>query len=161
MDACARALTRSIAQNSMEPPPLSSSLCLRAPAVYQAYLAKTLRKPDFVRTATRLSSGDRPRVKFESLADVEISLPPRAEQRRIVAKLDSLLAGCSRAHTELEHVRLLVEHYRRRVLATAFCDPVLADESEAVRDPPGRSARSPADGHDNIPPVGASKDLAT
>ena len=120
-------------------------------AVYQPYLAKTLQQPDFVRTATRRSTGDRPRVKFESLADVEIPLPPFAEQRRIVAKLDSLLASTCRAREELARIRVLVGHYRRRVLTAAFSGRLAPDDSGASRALPDESARGPGDSHAAIP----------
>ena len=120
-------------------------------AVYQPYLAKTLQQPDFVRIATQLSTGDRPRVKFESLANVEIPLPPLAEQRRIVAKLDSLLACSRRAHEELARVQALVHHYRRRVLTAAFSGRLAIDDSGTSRSLPDRFALGPSDSHAAIP----------
>ena len=120
-------------------------------AVYQPYLAKMLQQPKFVRIATRRSTGDRPRVKFESLANVEMPLPPLAEQRRIVAKLDSLFASTHRARAELAQVRVLVDHYRRRVLAAAFSGRQTPDDSSASRGHPDESARGPDDSHPAIP----------
>ena len=111
-------------------------------AVYQPYLAKTLLRPDFVRIATRRSTGDRPRVKFESLADVGIPLPPLAEQRRIVAKLDNLLARARRTRDELARIPVLIERYRRCVLTATFSGrlPPYGSRTsllayESVRDP--------------------------
>ena len=120
-------------------------------AVYQPYLVKTLQQPYFVRVATRLSTGDRPRVKFENLADVEIPLPPLAEQRRIVAKLDSLLASSRRAHEELSRVQVLVHHYRRRVLTAAFSGRLAIDDSGVSRGLPDQFGRSPGDSRAAIP----------
>ena len=120
-------------------------------AVYQPYLAKMLQHPDFVRIATRRSTGDRPRVKFDSVADFEIPLPPLAEQRRIVAKLDSLLASTRRAGEELARVRVLVDQYRQRVLTVAFSDRLVSDDSGASRGLPDESARGPGDSHAAIP----------
>lgn len=55
--------------------------------------------------------------KFE---ETEIELPPRAEQRRIVAKLDSLRARSSRARNELDHIPKLIERYKQAILGKAF-----------------------------------------
>lgn len=55
--------------------------------------------------------------KFE---ETEIELPPRAEQRRIVEKLDSLRARSARARHELERIPKLIEHYKQAILAKAF-----------------------------------------
>src|SRR5712671_1155197 len=44
----------------------------------------------------------RPRIGLRDLAAFEISLPPLAEQRRIVAKLDALLARLRRTRAELD-----------------------------------------------------------
>ena len=115
-------------------------------AVYQPYLAKALQRPDFVRIATSRSTGDRPRVKFKSLADVQIPLPPFAEQRRIVARVDSLLARTRQAGDELARVPALFDQYRKRVLAAAFSVPLPADGYDAsVRDPGDIQASIPAD----------------
>ena len=113
-------------------------------AVYQPYLAKALQRPDFVRIATQRSTGDRPRVKFESLVDVEIPLPPFAEQRRIVAGVDGLLARTHEARDELARIPALIDQYRKRVLAAAFGVPLPADGSDA-------SVRSPGDSQVSIP----------
>jgi type I restriction enzyme S subunit len=49
-----------------------------------------------------------------------IGLPPLAEQRRIVAKLDALTAGTVRARADLDRVPRLVSRYRQAVLDRAF-----------------------------------------
>ena len=50
----------------------------------------------------------------------QVALPPLAEQRRIVARLDVLLGCTRRAREELAHVPRLVERQRQAVLAAAF-----------------------------------------
>lgn len=55
-----------------------------------------------------------------SLAAVPIPLPPLAEQKRIVAKLDALSAKSTRARTELARIETLVSRYKQAVLDAAF-----------------------------------------
>lgn len=47
-------------------------------------------------------------------------LPPLAEQKRIVAKLDALSAKSARARTELARIETLVSRYKQAVLSKAF-----------------------------------------
>jgi type I restriction enzyme S subunit len=49
-----------------------------------------------------------------------LALPPRSEQRRIVAKIDSLTGKSRRARDHLDHIRRLVENYKQAILAAAF-----------------------------------------
>ncbi|THK35616.1 type I restriction endonuclease subunit S [Ensifer sp. MPMI2T] len=50
----------------------------------------------------------------------KILLPPLAEQKRIVAKLDALNAKSARARTELARIETLVSRYKQAVLSKAF-----------------------------------------
>ncbi|MCL4863763.1 MAG: restriction endonuclease subunit S, partial [Caldilineaceae bacterium] len=59
-------------------------------------------------------------IYLNKLGTCEIILPPLAEQRRIVAKLDSLFARTRRARAELARIPPLVEHYKQAILAAAF-----------------------------------------
>lgn len=61
------------------------------------------------------------------LERTEIPLPPLAEQRRIVAKLDAVMAQLREARAALEAVPALLEQYRRAVLAAAFRGELTAD----------------------------------
>ena len=91
-----------------------------SPAVERRFLALSLRDPKFVAFASQRSTGDRPRVKFESVSDYPISLPPLPEQHRIVAKLDSLFERTRRAREELSHIPRLIENYKKAILEAAF-----------------------------------------
>lgn len=51
---------------------------------------------------------------------VPLPLPPLAEQKRIVAKLDALNARSARARTELARIETLVARYKQAVLSKAF-----------------------------------------
>lgn len=63
----------------------------------------------------------------EGMRRVEISLPPVAEQRRIVTKLDSLFARTRKAREELARIPILIEHYKQAILAAAFRGDLTAD----------------------------------
>ncbi|MER8368045.1 restriction endonuclease subunit S [Mesorhizobium sp. M1378] len=89
-------------------------------ALDQSFLQRTLMSPDFVQFAGLRSTGDRPRVSFEGVSDYQFPLPPLAEQRRIVAKIDGLTGKSRRARDHLDHIPRLVEKYKQAVLAAAF-----------------------------------------
>ncbi|MBS0960889.1 restriction endonuclease subunit S [Acetobacter thailandicus] len=56
------------------------------------------------------------------IEEIELPLPPLPEQRRIVAKIDSLTGKSRRARDHLDHIPRLVEKYRHAVLASAFSE---------------------------------------
>lgn len=62
--------------------------------------------------------------KFEA---TEISLPPLNEQRRIVAKIEALMARSARAKEALDAIPALLDRYRQSVLAAAFRGDLTAD----------------------------------
>ncbi|WP_257451377.1 restriction endonuclease subunit S [Archangium lipolyticum] len=62
--------------------------------------------------------------KFE---DTTLYIPPLNEQRRIVAKLESLLARSHRAKEALDAIPTLLERFRQSVLAAAFRGDLTAD----------------------------------
>lgn len=59
-------------------------------------------------------------IYFPEIRALHICLPPLAEQRRIVAKLDALNATSVRARTELARIETLVSRYKQAVLGKAF-----------------------------------------
>ena len=59
-------------------------------------------------------------VSARDIESTEIWLPPLAEQRRIVAKLDALTAHIARARADLDRVPALAARYKQAVLAAAF-----------------------------------------
>ena len=66
----------------------------------------------------------------------QIGLPPLAEQRRIVAKLDALTARTARARADLDRIPALTGRYKQTVLADLLA-PVPSEQvalSEAVSD---------------------------
>lgn len=61
-----------------------------------------------------------PSVRRGDVESIELHLPPLAEQRRIVAKIDSLSEKSRRARDHLNHIPRLVEKYKQAILAAAF-----------------------------------------
>ncbi|MHB1845281.1 MAG: restriction endonuclease subunit S [Deltaproteobacteria bacterium] len=69
----------------------------------------------------------------EAVLRFQFPLAPLAEQRRIVAKVEALLARVNAARDQLEKVPLLMKRFRQSVLATATSGE-LSSEWRAVRE---------------------------
>lgn len=89
--------------------------------VLPEYLLYWLTSPDF-RDEIALQQGRTvlPKINQPALNASGIALPPLPEQRRIVAKMDSLLTNSRRARDQLGHIPRLVENYKQAILAAAF-----------------------------------------
>ncbi|UXU06446.1 restriction endonuclease subunit S [Agrobacterium tumefaciens] len=61
-----------------------------------------------------------PGLNREDAYGLTFALPPLAEQKRIVAKLNALNAKSARARTELTRIETLVSRYKQAVLSKAF-----------------------------------------
>lgn len=73
-----------------------------------------------------ITGSAQPQITRQNLAPVSFPIPPINEQRRIVAKLDSLRARSSRAREELDHIPKLIERYKQAILAKAFSGELTA-----------------------------------
>jgi type I restriction enzyme S subunit len=60
------------------------------------------------------------RLTLTTIGRQEVAVPPLAEQKRIVTKLDALNAKSARARTELARIETLVSRYKQAVLRKAF-----------------------------------------
>ena len=100
----------------------STGFCvLRARHVEPRWLFAAVRSPAFVAAMAHLVQGALyPAVRPADIRDYRIPIPPVAEQRRIVAKLDALLASSRAARAALGAVPALLERYRQTVTARAF-----------------------------------------
>jgi type I restriction enzyme, S subunit len=83
------------------------------------FLKYRLHAGDFVRFASRINTGDRPRVDFDQIKAFHLSLPPRREQERISDALDELLSDLDAGVTAVERVRDKLKLYRAVVLKAA------------------------------------------
>ena len=86
------------------------------------YLFYYLLAPDVraLLTARMKGTTGRLRLGAEALADLEIPLPPLAEQRRIVAKLETLFTQLDAAGDNLKKAQAQLHRYRRSILKAAF-----------------------------------------
>jgi type I restriction enzyme S subunit len=100
------------------------------------YLQYFLNSGAFVRFASHLNAGDRPRVDFDQIAAHEIPLPGVDVQRRIVAEIEKQFSRLDEAVANLRRVKANLKRYSDAVLSDAVAGhPVLeARNSEA----PGR-----------------------
>lgn len=95
-------------------------------------LMRFLLRPEVVEFASRHSTGVQlPRVNFGVLAELEFPLPPLAEQKRIVASVEQLLAHVNSAQEHLGCVPTLLKGFRHSVLAAACSGYLTADWREA------------------------------
>ena len=66
-------------------------------------------------------------ISMTKLRDLPIKLPPANEQRRIVAKIETLQERSRKARAALEAIPPLLERFRQSVLAAAFRGDLTAD----------------------------------
>lgn len=88
-------------------------------AAHGKFLKYRLNAGDFVRFASRINTGDRPRVDFDQIKIFNLDLPPKREQERIADVLDELLSDLDAGVVALERVRAKVRLYRAAVLKAA------------------------------------------
>lgn len=83
------------------------------------YLRYLLNSADFVRFATSLNTGDRPRVDLKQIGEFLVSLPSLDEQRRIVDAVERFLARIERAVETTAAMEPAIDAYRRALLLWA------------------------------------------
>jgi type I restriction enzyme S subunit len=88
-------------------------------AAHGKFLKYRLNAGDFVRFASRINTGDRPRVDFDQIKTFDLALPPREEQERIADALDELLSDLDAGVAAIERVRGKLKLYRGAVLKAA------------------------------------------
>jgi len=90
------------------------------PDQYDTYLLEYL-LPGYLRLINQVTSSVTVKhLSSRTLAELPLPLPPIAEQRRIVARLDALTARIARARAELDRVPVLAAHFRRMALVACF-----------------------------------------
>lgn len=83
------------------------------------YLQYFLNSGTFVRFATHLNAGDRPRVDFDQIAPYKIPVPSLARQHEIVAELEKQFSRLDEAVANLRRVKANLKRYKASVLKAA------------------------------------------
>lgn len=83
-----------------------------------------------VRWADHISGTTRAKLTQGSLNEVQVPVPPLAEQRRIVEKIEALTARSGRAREALAALPALLDRYRAAVLTAAFRGDLTAEWRE-------------------------------
>ncbi|MCY3723670.1 MAG: restriction endonuclease subunit S [Candidatus Poribacteria bacterium] len=85
------------------------------------YLALFLKSPSYWKIISSEKAGiTLLNVNATKLKQIEIPLPPMAEQGRIVAKLETLFTQLDEAIDSLKKAQVQLQRYRRSILKTAF-----------------------------------------
>ena len=115
-------------------------------AIELDYALSVLRSAEFLEHANRESTGDRPRLSPDSLGAFELPLPPLAEQKRIVEKLNSLTAESRTAAAALARTEALIVRYKAAILEKAFQGTLtLRWRAEAENSPTGEDVVNAAE----------------
>ncbi|ESQ85333.1 hypothetical protein AEAC466_04645 [Asticcacaulis sp. AC466] len=107
--------------------------------VLPEYIWYFIRQASFRENARKVMTGavGQQRVPATYLEAHSLPLPPRTEQRRIVAKLGGLISRTTCARDALDHIPTLIEKYKTRILDMAFSGELTKDLRPA---PPGNEA---------------------
>lgn len=99
-------------------------------AVTGAFLHRFIQSPGVQNKIGDMQSGTTNQVELNrnEIVETGLTLPPLAEQKRIVAKLDALNAKSARARTELTRIETLVSRYKQAVLSKAFSGELTSAE---------------------------------
>src|SRR6266542_1772739 len=102
----------------------------RSKILERRYLQWVRMSSDFLSFTALKSTGDRPRVSYESISSYEFPVPPIGEQRRIVAKIHSLFTKSRRSRDHLGHIPRLVEKYKQAHFSEALGGPLTREWRE-------------------------------
>lgn len=126
----------------------STGIALLRPseALESSYLFHWVCSAPFLETISKKQDGTMyPAVSDRDVSAASITLPPLAEQRRIVAKLDALTACTARARAELNRIPPLAARYKQAVLAQAFSGELTAEWRQVAGSQTAVSPRASSD----------------
>lgn len=131
-------------------------------AVLAEYVYHFIRQESFREAAAAEMTGSvgQKRVPAEFLRQAEIPLPPLAEQKRIVAKVEQLLGRVREVRDRLARVPLILKRFRQSVLAAACSGRLTADWRGSVMAGVG-TAEEETDDRGDVPPSWSESDVAS
>jgi type I restriction enzyme, S subunit len=96
-------------------------------AVLPEYLLTHFKTPEFLRDGEQVMSGavGQQRVPKQYVLDSELRLPPFNEQKRIVDKLDAVLARVDACRERFDRVPAILKRFRQAVIASATCGKLM------------------------------------
>ena len=109
---------------------------LRASHIDPRWLFYIVRTTEFVEKMMDTVQGALyPAVRSKDIRSFEAPLAPRAEQKRIADKLDALLARVDASRERLDRIPVLLQRFRRSVLAAAITGKLTEDwrQTEGVQ----------------------------
>lgn len=98
--------------------------------LHGAYLQYFLNSAPFVRYASHLNTGDRPRVDFEQLASYPVPVAPPDEQDAIIGEIEKQFTRLDAAVAALGRARANLRAYRNSVLREAVIGRLLSPNAE-------------------------------
>ena len=111
----------------------STGIAVLRPAKFvdSNWLFRFVTSENFVQEVGKSMDGSLyPAVTDKDVSDAPITLPPLNEQRRIVEKVEALMARSRKAKEALDAIPKLIEQFRQSVLAAAFRGDLTADWRE-------------------------------
>jgi type I restriction enzyme, S subunit len=100
-------------------------------AIEERFLLYSVLTDAFIDAVGEFQTGTHyPAVSDQAVLAQEITLPPFAEQKRIVAKIEDLLARVSASRDHLSEAALILKRFRQAVLAAA-CDGRLTNGDDS------------------------------
>lgn len=116
------------------PTTVNSSILVVRPndeLIFDRYLFHYLRGPKFQEIAReRITGSAIPHLFQKDIKKLEALVPPLAEQKRIVAKLEKLLEKVDASRARLDKIPRLLKRFRQSVLAAACSGKLTADWRE-------------------------------
>lgn len=97
------------------------------------YLQYFLNSSAFVKFASQLNTGDRPRVDFSQLASYPLPLAPVEQQKHIVAEIEKQFSRLDEAVANLKRVKANLKRYKASVLKAAIEGRLVETEAELAR----------------------------